>query len=237
MIKLRGGMILGEGLRMNTSETGIVRQRLPGVLSGRIMTALFAGGSATAIATGPFLMNPETALPAILVSLGGTLGSFLFGISRTKKNTRTYSKSLFGSEGPPVNNKTIARAILGIPFAPERVLVSNVPYKNRKRLRFLDRSDTLSIKKANPDALLYQATSETENYLLYTSNGVYLEQVTRPTAISTWDSAYNALIMQHGIHMPESREDLVQEALGDNDKMTLMQIVQEELAQFKNIWK
>jgi len=185
---------------MNTTEQGIVRQRLPGVMSSRVMTALFSGGSATVLATGPFLANPETIMPAILVSVGGTIGSFFYGIARTKKNAQKYTQSYYGVEDAPLpESKTIARAILGIPFDSQRVLVSNTPYVRPVRKNPFSTVDPLRIKKVNKNTMVYQAVTETDNYVLYTPQGVFLEQVTKPTALTTWDAAYNALIDQYGI--------------------------------------
>jgi hypothetical protein len=185
---------------MTTTETGITRQRLPGVLSSRIMTALFSGGSATLLATGTLFASPETAIPAIIVAVGGTAGSFLYGISQTKKNTARYAKSIYGTDNPPVpENKDIARAILGIPFEPQRVLVNSAPYVDPKRVKFLGALDPLSLKRVNRKTMLHQANIETDNYILYTNQGVYLEQVTRPSALATWDAAYNSLIDQYRI--------------------------------------
>lgn len=185
---------------MSSIEQGIVRQRLPGVMSSRITTALFSGGSVTALFANDLLTNPETALPAIIISVGGTIGSFFYGMSRTKNNTKRYAQSLYGVEEPPVpGNTTVARAILGIPFEPQRVLVNSTPYVKPARKNIFSAVDPLSIKRVNKEVLLHQATVETDNYVLYTPQGVFLEQVTKPTALSTWDSAYNALIDQYGI--------------------------------------
>lgn len=219
---------------MNTTETGIVRQRLPGVMSGRVMTALFTGGSATTIISGALITSPETAIPALLISAGGTVGSFLFGISRAKKNARKYSRSLYADEVPAEpDTKDIARAILGIKFEPKRVMVSSTPYTRTKK-NFLNSTSPLSIKKVNKDVMLHQAVIETDNYVLYTPQGVFLEQVTKPTALSTWDAAYNALIDQYQIPAEKISERMSSPQARENALDAMLNGLNKEIGGLRN---
>lgn len=192
----------GKGMMRNTDKN-VIRKPVPGIISSRIGAGVFAGGTALMAGSGAFLASPELILPSLLISAGGITGSFFYGVMKTKQHTHYALQKMFGSDVPD-KSLNFGKAILGIPFEPQRVLVKQAPYVKRRTLgQIIFPQTTPVIHVYNPELLLSQVELESENYIVCKPGAIYLEQVVKPTALNTWDNAFHAVAARY--NLPASR--------------------------------
>lgn len=198
------------------SATKSLQRVIPGIMSSRLMAGFFTGGTALMALTGGFASAPELIIPALVASTAGATGSIAYGVSRIKKESHRDVKKFFLTDTSGINKLSITKSLLGIPFEPQSVLINTTPYapsmKNRlaqalvnaplevQRVMIQGKSYKANPLPAHPNwitqvdesILLSSARFETENYIVCKPGAVYLEQRIKPTALKTWDDAFEA---------------------------------------------
>lgn len=206
------------------SATKSLQRVIPGIMSSRLMAGFFTGGTVLMALTGGFASAPELLIPALVASTAGATGSVAYGVFRIKKESHQDVRKFFLVDTSGINNLSITKSLLGIPFEPQSILINTTPYAPSMKNRLAQALVNAPLEvqrviiqgksyKANPlpahpswvtqvdeSVMLSSVRYETENYIVCKPGAVYLEQRIKPTALKTWDDAFEATRLSEPQH-------------------------------------